>query len=344
MRTMVTGLMLLTVMSTACGETPLAPVAEMMHFADVSWGAAGMPMLHQDHELSLEHLFRTAVRQVAAQDGAEAARALVSGLAPLREAVQSARQAQDRAGAEAAQAALRAAMAEIVVTVLGDDVAASVIASVSAARADLSARLAALPRPNPRMEELLVRVDALLAEAASASPARALDLATQAAALTAQVRFAVVVRAQIPSLGQLVDQARRSALQANGRDATLALFTPLHDLMATLRTAHQSGDRAAAEAARTAVRAEQIRIVVTVLGAEPVHRVLDATAAFLMQAAERIAAARAGGHDVTRMETRLQQAAQLHADATAAKEAGELARALDAALRAAEAAMGLLRH
>ena len=110
-----------------------------------------------------------------------------------------------------------------------------------------------------------------------------------------------------------------------------------------VRKAVQSGDRAAVKRALQALRAEQISIVVRVLGAAAPRGVLENGARIIADVTAKIQAAKAAGRDVTRLEIRLREVVQLHTDGVAALQAGNLASALDLALQALDGAKGLLR-
>lgn len=343
------GLAAVVVATSGCDGSPAEPSAGadgIEALALVDWGEAGMPVLHGDHALALEHLFRVAVRQVREAQGDAAARALLERVRPLHEAVRAAALAHDHDAMLSARAARRAELARIVIEVLGEATADRVVDGVAALLDELATKVAeaqAASRPVARLEALLTRAQSLLDEARAASdPAERLDLATQAAASAAHVRFGVHARGVMPALGQLLEQARAKVVDEQGTTTARELFAPLHELEAALRAAREAGDREAAAAALDAVRAEQIRIVVLILGAAPVERALDAAAKLLAEAGERVAHAKAAGHNVSRQEARLQEGAALHAAGAAALEAGDLAEALDLALRAAETALRLL--
>lgn len=343
-------LIALVVIAAGCEQSPTAPLStvdEVESLGLVDWGEAGMPVLASDQPISLEHLFRMALRQVAEEQGADAARALLERVKPFHEAVRAAVEAGDREAFQAAKAALRAAMADVIIEVMGEDVAQRVLDAVAGTFEELAAKVAeakAAGQPVARLERLLAKARALLGAAQAASDASdKLDLATQAAAVLAHVRFGVHDRPPMPLLPHLVELARDKVLREQGRDAVEALFATLHELHAQLRAAREAGDAAAVEATLQAIRAEQIRIVITVLGTEPVQRVLDATATMLADVAEKIARAKAAGRDVAHLEAHLRDAAALHADAVSALAAEEPERALDLALRAADIALRLVK-
>jgi hypothetical protein len=340
------------VLGTGCERSPAGPGAAAADYAaGLDWGAAGMPLMLDDNPLGLEPLLRRALRAVASGQGAEAAQALRSRLQPFHEAVRQAAQARDRTAFLAARAALRGEMAAIVVEVLGPDVPGGVIEGVARLLGQIERRVAeahAAGRPTAVLEAMLVRAAASLAEARTALAAGngplALQHATEAALIAGRTRMRALGEVMAPAIPRLLQEAWEAALSLHGAAGAEALFAPLREKNDALRSALRQRDHAAVRAAQEALRAEQVRLMVLLLGESAPARVLDGVARLAEQRATAVEALAASGRDVSQYEAALREVSGLHADGVAALAAGELATALDLALDALEKVLMIRPH
>lgn len=316
--------------------------------------AAGPGVIGEDSKLTLEYLLKQAIDKIAREQGHEAAKAVLETLAKLNTDVQVARKAGNKDTFYTASAALRAAQLGIVLRTLGTGTALHVVDAVAQALAEVSAQVAAARAAGKdvaRIEAALRDVAGLLEKARAAlgagDHAAALDLGTHAGALVAQLRHATSVAdgsyVVIPTLEKLLAEALHKIATEQGRDAAKELSAQLDPLQAALRTAKESQDREAFLAAQTALRSAQLRIVVAVLGAEALRQVVGAATKVLADINTKIAAAKAAGKDVSKLEPNAQRAGDLLARATAAAAAGDVHRALDLATQAGELIEGLRR-
>ncbi|MBI4539367.1 MAG: hypothetical protein HY704_07660 [Gemmatimonadetes bacterium] len=316
--------------------------------------AAAGTLVGEDVKLTLEYLLGQAIEKVAREQGREAAKALMQTIEKLKAEAQTARKSGDPDAFKKAVAALRAEQVRIVLRVLGTGTAQQVVDGVAKALREVTAQVAAAKAAGKdvtKLEAALAEVAAVLTRARTAlgagDHAQALDLGTLAGEHVGSLRFAASVLdgsyVLIPTLEKLFAEALHKTAREKGRDAAKALDAALEPLRAALRAAKESKDREAIQKATAALRAEQIRIVVAVLGADAPKHVLDAVAKVLAEVKSKIAAAKATGKDVSHLEVKAQQAADLHARATAALSAGDLARALDLGTQAGEIVEALRR-
>lgn len=332
-------LLLLAALVAACDSTPGDPLDPR---ADIGSLLHGGPATGQLAGLSLPGLVYSAVHKVYSEHGASAARALVADLRRLEESGRTARHAGDR---EAAAARLRAIQDEelrIVLRVFGEPIVPRVIdAIVVDARqverlvADTETSGSALRRAR----ELLVQLDAQLSEAVAAAEQRnafaALDAATRAAASAAAVRHVVAGANRIAGLDELFEDAASRVRAGMGADAARAELATFNGLRRAADEEVRNGDRDAAYDALKAVRNEQIRVVLTVLGHDAVRPMLDQAGAGIAQIDIAIAQATAAGRDVGRLERMSAAARDLVQRATSALETGDTAAALDLGSHAA---------
>ncbi|MBI4544232.1 MAG: hypothetical protein HY703_03455 [Gemmatimonadetes bacterium] len=339
--------------SAACEREPTAPeesgelaaAAAAGGFAAGQAGSTAAAWHGQESTFTLEYLLRSALHKVRTEKGDSAARALKARLEALEAELRAAREAHDRERFERAQAALRAEQIKIVLEVLGNDVARQVVEGVSRALTEVRAQVAAARAAGKDVSKL----DAGLARAAqvvdSASAAlgrqqydRALDLGTRAASLVSELRFAASVLdgsfIVIPALERLVAEAYHKVVKEQGRDSARALVAKLEQLQKELREAKQAHDRERAERLQAAIRAEQIRVAVAVLGAAAPAHVLEATVKVLEAVNTQIAALKAAGKDVKRLEEAAAKAAELIRQARTALESQKLPEALHLATQA----------
>ena len=148
----------------------------------------------------------------------------------------------------------------------------------------------------------------------------------------------------LPVLGMLVREAYARVLAAEGQEAADALVAPLWQLHQEARAARRAGDRETFLAKLREAHEEAVRIVVDVLGTEPIERALEIAATRLDALRAVIDDLAADGRDVTRLELVYAQAGTWLEDANGAFEAGDYGAALSAAIRSAHLATHALGH
>jgi hypothetical protein len=338
-RRLVRTVLLLCVALAACDATPSDPLDARGDLAALLAldGEAG-----RQAPLTLPGLLHAAVHKVYSEQGATAARSLVSELRRLQEESSVALARGDRERAAALTSAAHAEQIALVLRVFGRGVLERVITGVALDAARLARGVAeteAAGRELPRARELLASIEALLGHAAAAaaqgSPERALEAATRAAALAESVRHALTDARRIPALQDLFDLAAAHLRTEVGPDAAREALADYNALRRAAEEAIRSGDRARAHEALEAVRAEQIRLVLHVLGAEAVERLLAVLSAGAGEVQAALTAARGAGRDVTRLERMAVAANDMIARARAAADGGDAAAALDLASHAA---------
>lgn len=183
------GMLLLPVLLavSACEDTPTAPADPAADLGLTGLrgdgGLLGAPGA-RGPGMVLGTLFRRALVQVSEEQGRDAAVALLDEVRAQHEAARAARQAGDRDAALAAMEAVRLRQAEIIVEVLGPGVVDEVMARARESVARLVERVEqarAAGRDVSRIEGLVERVQATLAEAEAAYAAGDLPLALERA-------------------------------------------------------------------------------------------------------------------------------------------------------------------
>jgi hypothetical protein len=325
----------------ACDRTPVDPQDPDSELAMLlgdggAAGAAGRA------PLSLPGLLHSAVDRVYREQGAAAARTLIMELRVLHLSVQRATLAGDREDAAARMHALHAEELRVVLSVFGDPVAARVAEAVRTDAQRLRARLTVLQQDGhalPRAAEALASVEELLVDAEAALAAGdargALDAGTRAAALVDAVRRVLADAVRLPALEQVFDRAVSRLSEGGDPDRVRAALADYHRADAAARAAVRSGDREDAHAALEAVRREQIRVVLRVLGPGAVAHALQQARTASDELDSSLAAARSAGRDVSRLERMLASANDMLHRAELAFTSGDAAAALDLGSHAA---------
>lgn len=335
-------LLLLTLLlgMAACDRTPVDPQDPDSELAVLlgDGAAAGVGR----SPLSLPGLLHSAVDRVYREQGASAARTLIMELRVLHLAVQRATLAGDREDAAARMRALHAEELRIVLSVFGDPVAARVAEAVRTDADRLRSSLQELQQDGhdlPRAVEALAGVEELLVDAAAAwaaGDARAsLDAATRAAALVDGVRRVLADAVRLPALEQIFDRAVARLREGGDPERVRAALADYHRAEAAARAAVRSGDRQHAHTALEAARREQIRVILRVLGPGVVAHSLQQARSASDELATSLAAARAAGRDVSRLERMLVSARDMLQRAELAFTSGDAAAALDLGTHAA---------
>jgi hypothetical protein len=145
------------------------------------------------------------------------------------------------------------------------------------------------------------------------------------------------------SLAALFNQAIEKATKDQGRDAAAKLGAPVRELLSQAERAARAGDQATAAARLAAARTESIRVIVLVLGHDPIAAFLTDQGRRADELRARIETAAKAGQDVTRAQAILAQIDAGLKTAATALTAGNLAGALDAASAAVDLFPSLLR-
>jgi hypothetical protein len=323
-------LLLAASLLAACDSTPVDPSDPRADLAVALFGedavaAAKVPM-------SLPGLVQSSIYRVYSEHGAAAARTVVADLRRLQELTRTASAITEFETLASRQRALHAEQLNLVLKVLGEDVAAAVITAVRDDSRRLHERLGSLTGDGAeRPRELLAHVAELIVDAESAfdSGARrvALDAATRAAALIDEARIAVAESRRVPGLDELFRMASRGA---TGADA--AVLDTYRRLQQAAQEEIRAGDRLRAHEALAAVRAEEIRVTLHVLGEQAVHELVARTAHSLTEVRAELAYA---SGDVSRLDRMAGSASELVERARLALLQDDAALALDLASHAA---------
>lgn len=341
-----TTILLLTavVLATACDRTPVDPMGGGVDAATALFGAEAAR--HAASPLSLPSLVQAAVLRVYTEHGADAARAMVTDLRRLQERAREGTAANDRETAFAHRRALHDEQLAIVLRVFGDDVGRRITDAVRTDAAAITDRVSTADTEPPaavRAQDLLARITELLTDAETAAAngaARAsLDAATQAAAHLEAVRAEIVESMHVPVLDELFEMAIAQAGRTVGSDAVQQI-SEYRRLQQAAQQAVRTGSREQAHTALAAARAGQIEVVLSVLGDDEARRLLSVTAAAHTALAGEVNAARAGGHDVVRVERMVAAAGDMLDRASALLRAGDAAAAIDLGSHAASLVNG----
>lgn len=331
---------LAAVITAACDRTPVDPGTDASDAATLLFGpeaarAAAPP-------LSLPSLVHAAILEVYNAHGADAARAMVVEMRRLQDDASMAVDAPlAREGVRVARQTLQDEQLGIVLRVFGDDVVGRIIGTV---RTDIDALTRRLDGLDANGLETTVPRSALAegrelladAEAAWSSGAlrASLAAATDAAARVDAARAGVAGAMRVPGLDELFAVAVRVA---GGRSSA-----PRADLLDEHRRLDQiaqqavrTGTRESAHAALAAVRAEEIAVVLRVLGPGAVDQLVQRSREARTALVRDVRSAGDAGREVLRMERMLTTAADLIERADAALDAGDAATALDLGSHAA---------
>jgi hypothetical protein len=144
------------------------------------------------------------------------------------------------------------------------------------------------------------------------------------------------------SLSQLFRKAAIKVLLDHGRDGQRRVLASWRGLNEQADVALKTGDRHTAESRIAALRAEEITIVLRVLGDRVAERTARTVGASLAQAQVRLSAAEGKGSNVGRARLQAERVDALLFQAGAAVRAGDEARALDLATEASDALDGVV--
>jgi hypothetical protein len=333
------GLLLVVLLSAACDSTPSDPLDPR---TDIAALLNGDPAAGTTPGLSLPGLVYSAVHKVYSEQGASAARALVTDLRRMEE---QGREALTAAGREAPVDRLGSVRREemrIVLQVFGDAIVPRIIDAVLLEAVRLVEQVdgAELSRMVvPRARELLAQVDGQLAEATAALARRdaltALDAATRAGASAEAARHVLAGARRITGLEELFERAAVQLQTERGAVESRAALAEYNALQRAAESVVRNGDRSRAHDALRAVRSEQIRLVLDVLGPAAVRQLVGEVAEGAGQVDQGIGAARQAGRDVARLERMSVVSRDMLQRAQAALETDDVGLALDLGSHAA---------
>jgi hypothetical protein len=191
----------------------------------------------------------------------------------------------------------------------------------------------------PRARELLAQVDGQLAEATAALARRdaltALDAATRAGASAEAARHVLAGARRITGLEELFERAAVQLQTERGAVESRAALAEYNALQRAAESVVRNGDRSRAHDALRAVRSEQIRLVLDVLGPAAVRQLVGEVAEGAGQVDQGIGAARQAGRDVARLERMSVVSRDMLQRAQAALETDDVGLALDLGSHAA---------
>jgi hypothetical protein len=293
--------------------------------------------------LSLPGLVYSAVHRVYSEQGASAARALVADLRRLEQAGRTVANGMGSEEAASHSQALHAEEVRIVLRVYGAAIVPRVIEAVQRDALRWTLRVTAeesAGRDVSGARELLARIETHLAEAAVAEARRdaagALDAATRAAAAGEALEAALEKARRIVGLDGLFAMAAQRLHSAQGTVAARGALARHDELRRGAEDAVRlDGDAPRVHAALKAVRDEEIRIVLEVLGPSPLDQLLTDARAGLDELESVLLRARTAGRDVTRLQRMAAASRDLLRRATLARQAGDADVALDLASHAA---------
>jgi hypothetical protein len=331
--------LLVAVLSAACDSTPSDPLDPR---TDVTALLDGSPAAGSIPGLSLPGLVYSAVHKVYSEQGASAARALVTDLRRMEE---QGREALTGAGQEPSVGRLGSIRREemrIVLQVFGDAIVPRIIDAVvlEAVRVEQQVDDAEVAGMRlPRARELLAQVDGQLAEATAALAGRdalaGLDAATRAGASAEAARHVLAGARRINGLEELFERAAVQLQTERGAVESRAALAEYNSLQRAAESVVQNGDRSRAHDALRAVRSEQIRLVLDVLGPAAVRQLVVEVAEGAGQVDQGIGAARQAGRDVARLERMSAVSREMLQRAQAALDSNDVGLALDLGSHAA---------
>jgi hypothetical protein len=290
---------------------------------------------------SLSQLFRKAVDRIETEQGADAARRLLSEWRRLREDTREALTQGDRQAAQATIAALRAEEIRITRLVLGDAAIAKVIRDVSASLERVQAewrQSSSGGKDVSRARSLASQVGELLADANAAldrdDPATALDRGTRASDMLDGLIHFLIALHRIPGLETIYSDMVARLGRERDAASVQALLSRVDQLDTEARDALRRGQRERARVRLEAVRKEQIRLVLSVQGPAVVTRLLNQVDASIALTRPQLAGHAEVGM-VQRAALMLGEAASLNTRARKALQSGDATAALDLGSHAA---------
>ena len=255
--------------------------------------------------------------------------------------VRAAHAAGDPAAVQARLQRLRNEEIRFVIDVLGSSVISRVLSETNVALANARLRLleaakqgaqtSAAESSAEEISQLLSRATALAAQ----DPARSLDVATEAARLLANIDDAIIELRRLRGVETLFPDLA-TTLKPEELRTHVRLQSDAH---AALR----SGDRQQASAKLTAVRDEEIRLVLKATHNAASGHLLEQIGGSLTELRLSVQAEKAAGVDAVRRERMLATAHDLFEQAQEAEARGDHARALDLGSHAA-GLLNSLRH
>ena len=290
---------------------------------------------------TLPVLFGNALLKTQRQLGAEAVGELMAEWEARQAEVRAAHTTGDRNAVQSKLQALHNEEIRIILKVFGPEVVKQVIyesyMELGAARIRIDeaerggAHTASAAATSRQIQNMLDRATVL----SNRQPARALAMATQAAALLAAIDDSIIELRRVRGIETLFPAA---AAKLSPRE--LAAHAQLEK---EAQRALRDGQRSVAGEKLAALRAEEIRLVLDVMGRHTATRVLRDVHAVLRDMRTRIDALKREGADVSRLERMLNSATDMYNRGDRADREGDAATALDLGSHAA-GLLNSLRH
>ncbi|MGQ0815972.1 MAG: hypothetical protein ACT4O1_16195 [Gemmatimonadota bacterium] len=326
-------------LAPACDRAPTGPALDdVAALLSISNPAVSNSRIFDS---TLPALFRESVARVEKIQGRPGVDALLGDWRRLQEELKAEAVSASRPAIQAKLAAIHNEELRVVERVLGARAVTRVIseANIGLAEARALIAVAASGEDMSAANSVADRVAARLAtarQAISVSAAReALDEASQAASLLAGLRYYLIESRRVGGLETLLPQAI-AKLSAEPRDASAGeLLARIESLNDRTRATLRAGDRAASHQLLADARAEQIRIVLRVLGNASAQQLVEKVDERAGEAAAGVAAAKAAGRDVAKLERMLHEAQDMNARAQTALAKGDAETALDLGSHAA---------
>lgn len=287
---------------------------------------------------TLPALFRESITKVEHAQGPRAVDNLLLQWRTLQEELKTEAPTASRAATQAKLAAIHNEELKIVEKVLGPRVITRLIGDLNVGLAEARAHVmgaqaggADMSSAWSVMQEIESKLSAARTAVAASKNREALDAATSATATLAGLRYFLVEGRRISGLESLLPRIAEQLKQQNDTE-TLAR---LEQLKRETSRALRSSDRTAAQLKLAELRRQNIAVVLQVLGAEAAERIIDDVDVRAREVLATVAALKASGRDIVKLERMTREAIDLNTRARAALKKGDAETALDLGSHAA---------
>lgn len=330
---------LIALSGTACERAPTSPeLDDVAALLSPSHPAAAANA--RIYGATLPALFRESIANVERIEGRRGVDVLLRDWRSLQEDLKNEAPGTGRAAIQEKLAAIHRAELRVVERALGERVVTRVIGEANVALAEANAQITAAIAAGENMSaahSVAQQATEKLGRARSAltvsNTREALDAATQAATLVTGLRFYLLESKRVQGLETLYPRAvEQLSAGAAGSDADLQAIDALS---ARTRQALRAGDRSSAHQLLAETRAQQIRLVLRVYGAQAAADLVERVQHAAESTAVKVEIARRAGRDVARIDRMLREARDMHGRAAAALARGDAATAIDLGSHAA---------
>lgn len=323
---------------TACDRAPTEP--RLRGLVDLI--AANEKGTTASASSTLPALLSQAVAKLEKEEGHVGVETAFADWTKLQDQLQAQVVASDRSAVQAKLAAIHAEELRIVLRELGQSVVTRVLSETNVGMAEAGALIVNAQAAGEDMSRALTIAQQVRRTSAAASKAlaadeyvKALDLATQSASLLNGLTYFLVELRRIDGIEALYPRAVGQIASTKGAAAADALTADVKVLDAAARTALRSANRSTAQAKLSAVRAEQIQVVLDVLGERAATTLVERVATRISQTRAVLSELDRSGRDVARYQRMLREANDLNVRAATAISKGDPATALDLGSHAA---------